>query len=110
MRRLAHAVTEHPVRILIAWLVAVAAVFVITSPGGAVDRADVMKSNQADFLPTRYESVRATRLQQQAFPAPDGATSTVVIRRRDHAPLTTLHVPPAQRLSPRLRAHDGARG
>jgi hypothetical protein len=59
MRRLAHAVTGHLVRILLVWLVAVAAVVVLTSAGSAVDRADVIKSGQADFLPGRCESVRA---------------------------------------------------
>src|SRR5918912_4105197 len=109
MRRLAHAVTEHPVRILVAWLVAIAAVVALTSPGSAVDRADVMKSDQADFLPGRYESVRAARLQHEAFPAPDGATSTVVIHRRDHAPLTSADVRRAGDLVAGLRANRAVR-
>jgi putative drug exporter of the RND superfamily len=109
MRRFAHAVTEHPVRILLAWLVAIAAVVALTSPGSAVDRADVMKSDQADFLPGRYESVRAARLQHQGFPAPDGATSTVVIRRRDRAPLTTADIRRAGDLVAGLRADTAVR-
>ena len=87
MRRLAHAVTEHPVRFVLGWLLALIAVAMFTSPA-----SDVMKADQTDFLPSRYESVRAFQLEQQAFPAPDGATATVVIRRADHAALTDADI------------------
>ena len=87
MRRLAHAVTEHPVRFVLGWLLAMVAIAALTSPA-----SEVMKADQTDFLPGRYESVRAFRLQQQAFPAPKGATATVVIRRADRAPLAAADV------------------
>src|SRR5215211_5671641 len=109
MRRLAHAVTEHPVRFLLGWLLVVAAVGFLTSPAGVVQRADVMKADQTDFLPGRYESVRAFRLQQRAFPAPAGATSTVVIRRADRAPLTAADVQRAAGLVAGLRGQKGLR-
>ena len=34
MKRLATTVTQHPVRVLIVWLLAVAALLALTSPGG----------------------------------------------------------------------------
>src|SRR3954463_4523396 len=107
MRRLANAVTEHPVRFLLGWLLVVAAVGFLTSPAGVVQRDDVMKADQTDFLPGRYESVRAFRLQEQAFPAPAGATSTIVIRRADRGPLTAADVHRAAGLVAGL---PGARG
>jgi RND superfamily putative drug exporter len=100
MNRLAHTVTAHPIRVLLVWLAAIAAVAVLTSPGGVVQQADVMKSNQADFLPNRYESVRATKLLNQAFPTPDGATATIVIRRPDGGPLTRATSAERARWSP----------
>jgi RND superfamily putative drug exporter len=69
MHRLATAVTQHPVRVLLIWLVAIAALLALTSPGGVAERADVMKSDQTAFLPDRYESVRAAQLEQRGFPA-----------------------------------------
>jgi RND superfamily putative drug exporter len=109
MRRLAHAVTQHPVRFLLAWLLAVAAIGFLTSPAGVVQKADVMKADQTDFLPGRYESVRAFRLQQQAFPAPAGATATIVIRRGDRTPLTDSDVRRASGLVAGLRGTTGVR-
>src|SRR3954452_10348675 len=107
MRRLAHAVTEHPVRFLHGWLLVVAAVGFLTSPAGVVQQDDVMKADQTDFLPGRYESVRAFRLQHQAFPAPAGATSTIVIRRADRGPLTATDVHRAAGLVTGLRGSGG---
>jgi putative drug exporter of the RND superfamily len=109
MQRLANAVTRHPVRVLLIWLVAIAAVLALTSPGGVAERADVMKSDQTDFLPDRYESVRAAQLEQRGFPAPDGATATIVVRRRDHAPLSAADIAGAGRLAHSLATVDGVR-
>jgi RND superfamily putative drug exporter len=109
MQRLAALVTRHPGRVLLAWLVAVAAVLALTSPGGVVDRSEVMSSDQAKFLPDRYESVRAAQLEQRGFPTPDGASATIVIRRHDGAALTGADVARAGRLVERVRRMDGVR-
>src|SRR3712207_7884232 len=106
MQRLAAAVTRHPVRVLLAWLVAIAAVLVLTSPGGVVDRSDVMESDQAEFLPDRYESVRAAQLEQRGFPAPDGATATIVVRRDDKRELTDADVARAAEMTKRISSAD----
>lgn len=105
MRRLAHAVTEHPVRFILGWLVALVAIVMFTSPA-----SDVMKADQTDFLPSRYESVRAFKLQQQAFPVPKGATATIVIRRADRRALTPADVRRASGLVAGLRGTAGVRG
>lgn len=109
MRRLAVSVTRHPVRVLIFWLIAVVAVLALTSPGGVVERADVMESDQTDFLPDKYESVRAAQLEQQGFPSPDGATATVVIHRADRAALTEADVVRAGDLVERIGKTGGVR-
>jgi RND superfamily putative drug exporter len=109
MKRLATTVTQHPVRVLIVWLVAVAALTALTSPVGVAERGDVMKTDQTAFLPDRYESVRAAQLEKRGFPAPDGATATIVVRRRDHAPLTAGDIAGAGRLVQRLATVRGVR-
>jgi RND superfamily putative drug exporter len=109
MQRLASAVTQHPVRVLLVWLVAIAALLALTSPGGVAERADVMKSDQTAFLPDRYESVRAAQLEQRGFPGPDGATATIVVRRRDHAPLSGADIAGAGRLAHSLATVQGVR-
>jgi RND superfamily putative drug exporter len=109
MQRLATLVTRYPVRVLLVWLLAVAAVLTLTSPGGVVDRSDVMESDQAKFLPDRYESVRAAQLEQRGFPTPDGATATIVIRRHDGKALTGADVARAGQLAQRVDRVDGVR-
>ncbi len=104
MRRLAHAVTTHPVRFLLGWLLAMVAIATLTSPSSSV-----MKADQTDFLPHRYESVRAFQLQQQAFPAPKGATATMVIRRADRAALKPADIRRATALVAGLRGTTGVR-
>jgi len=109
MRRLATTVTRHPVRVLLVWLAIAAAVIGLTSPGSAIERADVMGPDQAEFLPDSYESVRAAQLEQAGFPNPDGATATVVVRRADRAPLTRVDVARAVSLSERVGTTEGVR-
>jgi RND superfamily putative drug exporter len=109
MKRLALAVTGHPWRVLTVWLAAIAALVTLTSPGGVVQREDVMKSDPAAFLPQRYESARSARLEQRGFPTPDGATATLVVRRADRAPLTAADVRQASGLAGRAARSDGVR-
>ena len=109
MKRLATTVTQHPVRVLLVWLVAIVALLALTSPGGIAERADVMKADQTAFLPDRYESVRAAQLEKRGFPAPDGATATIVVRRRDHARLSGPDIAGAGRLAQTLTTVHGVR-
>ena len=108
MKRLATVVTHHPVKVLLAWILAIALIIGLTNPGGgAVDRADVMETDQAEFLPDRYESARAAALEQQGFPAPDGGTASIVIRKRDGGALTKADVAKAATLTARTERTDG---
>jgi putative drug exporter of the RND superfamily len=109
MKRLAIAVTNHPWRVLIAWIAIAAIAIGLTAPGSAVDSSKVMKSDQTNFLPNHYESVRAAQLQEAGFPRPDGATTTIVIRRGDHAALTNRDVVRATKLIDRSANVDGVR-
>jgi putative drug exporter of the RND superfamily len=109
MRRLASAVTAHPVRVLLVWFALLATGSALTAPGSAVDPAKVMKADQTDFLPTHYESVRAARLLDRGFPTPDGAKATIVIRRADHGPVTGQDVRRAASLLRGLTGVDGVR-
>jgi putative drug exporter of the RND superfamily len=109
MRRLADLATRHPVRVLLAWLAVLAVVTTLTSPAGIVQQSDVMKSDPSAFLPQRYESARAARLEQQAFPHPKGAPATLVVRRADRRPLTGADVRRVGALSARVAETDGVR-
>ncbi|HEV2784959.1 MAG TPA: hypothetical protein VGV67_01115, partial [Solirubrobacteraceae bacterium] len=109
MRRVATTVTRHPLRVVLVWLAVAVAVIGLTGPGGAIERADVMESEQAEFLPDSYESVRAAQLEQAGFPSPDGATATLVVRRADRKPLTRANVARAARLSERVGTTEGVR-
>src|SRR3954447_1076370 len=109
MKRLATTVIRHPVRVVIVWIIAVFAVTALTSPIGVAQRADVMKDDQTAFLPDRYESVRAAQLERRGFPQPNGATATIVLRRRDHAPLTRADIAGASQLARSLAPVPGVR-
>lgn len=66
-----------------AWLVAA-----VAAGAFAPSLGDVTTQDQADFLPSRYESVKATEIAQGAFGRADGATATIVVKRTDGGELT----------------------
>jgi putative drug exporter of the RND superfamily len=77
-------VTRHPWRVIGAWIVIAAAV-IATAP------ALPTTSNEASFLPSSYESIKAQNLQDQAFPQAGKVTATaaiIVFARSDRGPLT----------------------
>jgi RND superfamily putative drug exporter len=81
--RLGHVVVRHPWWTIVAWLVAAVAIIAF---------APSLKTNtdQADFLPSKYESVQAAKLADKAFPSKDQKTSPamIVVKRSDGKPLT----------------------
>ena len=74
MKRLATAVTQHPWRVLVVWVVAILGLSMLTSPGGIATTEDVMKSDPAAFLPQKYESARSARLEQRACEGAESGT------------------------------------
>jgi RND superfamily putative drug exporter len=65
-------VTRHPWMVIAAWIIAAVAV-IATAPNLPTT------SNEASFLPSRYESIRAQNLQDQAFPQAGHVDATAAI-------------------------------
>jgi putative drug exporter of the RND superfamily len=80
---LGRTVVRHPWWTIVAWLVA-AAVAVALAP-----KLDT-RSDQQDFLPTKYESVQAGKLADRAFPSGSQKVSNelMVVKRSDGQALT----------------------
>jgi putative drug exporter of the RND superfamily len=77
-------VTRHPWRVIAVWIIVAVAV-VATAP------ALPTTSNEASFLPSSYESIKAQNLQDQAFPQAGRVNATaaiVVFARSDRGRLT----------------------
>ena len=77
-------VTRHPWRVIGAWIIIAVAV-IATAP------ALPTTSNEASFLPSSYESIKAQNLQDQAFPQAgkvDATAAIIVFARSDRGPLT----------------------
>ena len=77
-------VTRHPWRVIAVWIIAAVAV-IATAP------ALPTTTNEASFLPSSYESIRAQNLQDQAFPQAGHVTAAaaiIVFARSDRARLT----------------------
>ncbi|MEO3747112.1 MMPL family transporter [Plantactinospora sp. B5E13] len=74
-------VVRHPVWVILAWVVIAAAVI------GAAPRLTAT-TDEASFLPSHYESIRAAELQQTAFPQAATPAAIIVFERQDDAALT----------------------
>jgi putative drug exporter of the RND superfamily len=77
-------VTHHPWMVIAVWIIAAVAI-VATAP------ALPTTTNEASFLPSTYESIRAQNLQNEAFPQAgklDSAAAIIVFARSDHGRLT----------------------
>jgi putative drug exporter of the RND superfamily len=77
-------VTRHPWKVIALWIIAAVAI-VATAP------ALPTTSNEASFLPSSYESIKAQNLQDQAFPQNskvDATAAIIVFARSDKGPLT----------------------
>ncbi|MEO3820883.1 MMPL family transporter [Plantactinospora sp. B24E8] len=74
-------VVRHPIWVIVAWVVIAAAVI------GAAPRLTAT-TDEASFLPTHYESIRAAELQRSAFPQAATPAAIIVFERQDDAALT----------------------
>src|SRR5262245_60132558 len=79
--KLGRVVVAHPWRVIAIWIVA-AIVIVATAP------ALPTSSQESDFLPSHYESIKALNLQDKAFPAAFTPSVIVVVTRTDGQPLS----------------------
>ncbi|HET7043330.1 MAG TPA: MMPL family transporter [Gaiellaceae bacterium] len=74
--RLGTVVTAHPWRVIGVWIAAAAAI-VAFSPGLPTT------SDESDFLPRHYESIRAESVRSESFPAAFSPSVVVVFHRSD---------------------------
>jgi RND superfamily putative drug exporter len=77
-------VTRHPWRVIAVWIIVAVAV-IATAP------ALPTTTNEASFLPSSYESIKAQNLQDQAFPQAghvEAAAAIIVFARSDGGRLT----------------------
>jgi RND superfamily putative drug exporter len=72
---------RHPWYIILGWII-VSAVIVVTAPKLSPT------SDQSEFLPGKYESIQAVKLQQKAFPQQTQPGAILVFDRHDGKPLT----------------------
>lgn len=79
--RLGIAVVRHPWWTIAAWVVT--AVLVIAFAPKLSTQAD-----QGDFLPSKYESVQALKVSEEAFPQQEDTSALIVVKRADGQPLT----------------------
>ncbi|MDX6299454.1 MAG: putative drug exporter of the superfamily [Nocardioidaceae bacterium] len=78
---LGRAVTRHPIFVILGWVI-VAVVIIATAPKLSAT------SDQSEFLPSHYESIKAATLQQKAFPTQSSPGAILVFDRKDGGPLT----------------------
>lgn len=74
-------VARHPWQVIIAWVLLAVAV-IATAP------ALTSTTDEAEFLPDHYESIRAAELQADAFPERTETAAILVFDREDGEPLT----------------------
>ncbi|GGW75238.1 MMPL family transporter [Streptomyces xantholiticus] len=79
--RIGRSAVRHPWLTILAWLIAAIAAASLAPPLQPV-------SDQAEFLPSHYESVRAGEVQERAFPQQEQPASIAVFRRSDKGALT----------------------
>jgi RND superfamily putative drug exporter len=79
--RVGRSAVKHPWLTILAWVIAAVGVASLAPPLKPV-------SDQAEFLPSHYESVQAGELQKKAFPQQEQPASVIVFRREDNGRLT----------------------
>ncbi|MGY0070569.1 MMPL family transporter [Streptomyces sp. QTS137] len=95
--RIGRSAVNRPWLTIIAWIIATVA---------AVALAPQLKStnDQADFLPSHYESVRVTELQQRAFPMAEQPSAIAVFQRDDRGELSPADLAEVTRIAEALQA------
>lgn len=94
---LARVVVRHPWRIIAVWVIA-AIVIVALSPGLPTS------TQESDFLPRHYESIRAQELHDRAFPSAFTPSVILVVTRPDGGKLTRADIAQAPRIADQITA------
>ncbi|HYQ69338.1 MMPL family transporter [Actinophytocola sp.] len=81
--RLGRLVVHNPWKVIAGWVLVTIAIVAF-----APTLSDVTNSDQANFLPSDYESVQAGDLAKDAFGQNNQATATIVVKRQDSQVLT----------------------
>ena len=81
--RLGRLVVHNPWKVIAGWILVTIAIVAL-----APTLADVTTSDQADFLPSDYESMQANQLAEQAFAKKNDSSATIVVKRQDGQVLT----------------------
>ncbi|MFD1827737.1 MULTISPECIES: MMPL family transporter [Mumia] len=94
-------IVRHPWQVILAWIL-LAVVVVATAPKLE------STSDEADFLPSHYESIKALEAQQEAFPelADTEPAAIVVVDRADGAPLSEQDVAAVEEMAQDLSTAD----
>lgn len=90
-------VARHPWQVIIAWIV-VAVVVILTAP------KLTSTTDEADFLPSHYESIRALDLQGKAFPDRTDVGAIIVFDRKDGSELTAADSATIEKIATTLDA------
>jgi RND superfamily putative drug exporter len=95
--RIGQLVVRHPWKVIGAWLIVVIAVV-------ALAPKLTTTTNEASFLPSHYESVRAQNLQERAFPAAATPAAIIVVERADGGKLTAADSASVSAIAAKLTA------
>jgi RND superfamily putative drug exporter len=83
--------TRHPWLVILGWIV-VSVLIIATAPKLSAT------SDQSEFLPSKYESIRAANLQTEAFPQQSAVGAILVFDREDGQPLTAADTADVQKI------------
>jgi len=95
--RLGRVVVAHPWRVIAVWLVAAVAIIGFSSKLTS-------STQESDFLPKHYESIKAIDLQDKAFPAAFSPSAIMVFQRTDGGKLTAADSAKVNQIADQLRA------
>ncbi len=87
--------TRHPWYVVIGWIVA-SVLIVLTAPKLS------STADQSEFLPSKYESIRAAELQTDAFPQQTSVGALLVFDRTDGGTLTAADTAEVQKVAGEL--------
>ncbi|SHN47210.1 MMPL family transporter [Cryptosporangium aurantiacum] len=98
--RFGRTIVRNPWKVIAVWVVLLVGSFFAPS------LADQVSTDQASFLPSRYESVQAQELAERAFGNGDEATATIVVKRDDGQALTAADTQRVGELAGALQSAD----